>query len=246
MIRTKSLVVFTAISLTLFGAGLLLAYWYTAETGNGFRSVELGLLETSPRGQAGGLAIPASGDSSTNPPTATIEVRNITTSSDWTGADTTIFAGEETELRWSSTNASTCSGSNFETGGATGGSTGSDASGVNEPAVDNTTLYTVSCENSVGTANDFLNITTLGTGPDISSDSIIVNSGSDAEVSWYVGNATNCVINGPGLDNYLVSTTTFNGSEIVTIENESTYSISCDNDRSDEVTIQVLPRIQET
>lgn len=174
-----------------------------------------------------------------DPPTATIEVRNITEDDDWTGGDITIDSDDEVELRWSSTNANSCSGTNFSTGGATSG----DTTSVTEPSGGNTTQYTVTCVGDGGSANDWLSVTNVGNGPEIEVDPPIVTPGEEVELEWDINDGTNCVLTGPGVDETLETAT---GTITVTIYNESTFTITCDDGLSDQATVEVLPVIQET
>ena len=61
----------------------------------------------------------------------------------------TIFTGESTTLTWSSTNATSCTGTNFSTGGATSGSI--------TVSPNNTTVYSVTCSGS-SAANSTLTV----------------------------------------------------------------------------------------
>lgn len=302
-----------------------------------FRSVEFNLGELSPRGFLGGYAVPASGESS--PPTVTLEVRNVSESGDWTTSNITVDYGDETELRWTSTNATSCTetaGTGFTTGGATSGtdssitepqpntseaytvscsgdggsandsltitvrdnappsvtlevqnttdgggwsgsdltidagedislrwdstyatscsgdnfSTGSAADGtqttVTEPVLGDTVLYTVSCTGGGGTAYDWLSVDAVGTGPNISCSPSIVNSGNSTRCSWNTNDAdpASCSVTGPSMN--LSPLITSSGNQDVTISNESTFIIDCGVSGSAEVTVQVLPEIQET
>jgi len=74
------------------------------------------------------------------PPTATLAL-----------LPSAIFSGDSTTVSWGSTNATSCTGTNFSTGGATSGST-------SVSATTNTT-YTVTCTGDAGTASDSKTLT---------------------------------------------------------------------------------------
>lgn len=177
-------------------------------------------------------------------PTVNLEVKNTTTDSDWTGEDITINSGEELSLRWESNNTASCEGQNFSTGNLTDGT----QSNVTEPASGTNELYLVACTSSSDSTisvYDWLYVTVLGEGPEIETDPPIVDPGDEVEVIWDTGDVDpgECTIAGPGLN---ISLTENTGSEIVTVYNESTYVIDCGVSGNDEVTVEVLPVIQET
>jgi hypothetical protein len=68
-----------------------------------------------------------------------------------------VYTGESFNLSWFSTNATSCTGTNFSTSGATSGSLSITPSGD--------TTYTISCSNVVGSANDSITVYDLGPRP---------------------------------------------------------------------------------
>lgn len=75
----------------------------------------------------------------------------------------TILDNEELQLRWSTTNADTCSGTNFGAGGATS-NTLTAPGAVTEPPAGDTRTYTITCTNSSGgSASESVVITTDST-----------------------------------------------------------------------------------
>lgn len=87
----------------------------------------------------------------------------------FSASDYNINVGESTLLRWTSTNAESCSSSDFNTGGAENNPSGVSVS----PAT--TTTYSIECSNTAGTAKG--------------SVTIIVNSAASPECSDGVDNA---------------------------------------------------------
>lgn len=70
---------------------------------------------------------------------------------------TSIVSGSSSVLTWSSTNATSCTGTGFSTGGATSGS-------VSTGSLSSTTTYSVSCAGTGGTATDSETVTVTGAG----------------------------------------------------------------------------------
>ena len=172
-------------------------------------------------------------------PTAQIEVRNITLDDSWTSDDITIASGDQIELRWESTNASSCSGGNFATGGLTSGTD----SNVTEPAANASLPYTVSCTGSNGNATDVL-VVTAGEGVvgEVTVDPSIVRKGDSVTVTW-TGASAACSLTGPGVS--MAALADSSGSTSVVVNGESTFTLTCPGG-TDTATVKVLPVIQET
>lgn len=83
--------------------------------------------------------------------------------------------------------------------------------------------------------------------PEINVNKAIIRLGESIVVSWDPRSNTNCVLTTnvtalpPATPNGNVV-----GSRDATPTGETTYSISCDGNRTDSATVKVLPRIQET
>lgn len=88
-----------------------------------------------------------------NPPTANLQVK--INSGGWSSSDQTINPDDTVTLRWSTTDASTCSGTNVNTGGAANSSSVSAAT----PNPGDTTTYSISCSGGGGSTNDSLSVT---------------------------------------------------------------------------------------
>jgi hypothetical protein len=173
------------------------------------------------------------------PPTATLEVRNDTTGSDWTGEDITIDDGDEISIRWSSTNADSCSGSNFSTGTATSGTDDT----IVEPSPGDDTTYTVFCENTDNPpASDALTVENAYSVPELSLDNPIVRLGEDVELTWNTGGNPPelCLLTGPGVD--LTDLTGRTSHTITATGGSQTFTLSCPGG-SAEVTVEVVPDV---
>ncbi len=179
-------------------------------------------------------------------PTAALQVSSDGGST-WTGSDVTIAPTDEIHLQWSSTNADSCSGYNF----STGGSTGSTQTSVTEPTAGNSTTYTVVCSSGASQDSDSLQVTVeAGVGASLTADDTVVHSGDTVTLDWNVGTSdpSTCEIRlgNSALSGYsTLSTAT--GSLNYTVNAESTVTLDCESGANlDEVTIFVLPEFQET
>jgi len=213
------------------------------------QSVELGVASMSPLGPSGGFAIPASGESYPDypsyapPPTAT-----LSTSPD------TVNSGGACSLFWSSTDATSCTGIGFSTGGAIQNPSGGHSTG----ALTQTTSYQVYCTGAGGTSATVSATCTvipptvsIGGGP----NPVIMPPGgcsSDCPttiITWSVSPMTppitSCTISGPGL-----SSTQVSGSQTITVTGQQTYTITCVNPNGGpplvkSVTINVTSQFKE-
>lgn len=88
------------------------------------------------------------------PPTVSLEIQ--VNSGSWNTTDQTINPGDSVTVRWSSSNASSCSGAGpgFNTGNSISGT-----DGVSTPAPNSSDTFTVSCSGSGGSSNDSITIT---------------------------------------------------------------------------------------
>lgn len=166
----------------------------------------------------------------------------------WDNRDVTIGTLDETKLSWESSGASSCSATSNPTGGgfSTGGATEGVDTDINEPAAGNSTTYILVC-NDEGDANytDTLTVTTESNGVSLVGNPTYVRAGEETELRWDTGvnDPANCTLTGPGLDMSPVPLAT--GDTDVTVTGESTYTLTCPG-ASDNVTIKVLPTVQET
>jgi hypothetical protein len=147
----------------------------------------------------------------------------------------TITAGNSSAVTWSSNNAVSCTGTNFNTGGAT--------SGTVSVQPGSTTTYSVSCANSSGNAAS-ANTTVTVTAPpqptaSISASPTTITQGGSSTLTWSSTNANTC------------SGSNFNtgnapsGSVTVTPSSTTSYNVTCSgpggSKTSNTVTVTVNP-----
>ena len=171
-------------------------------------------------------------------PTATLEQR-INDTAAWSESDVTIISGDDIRLKWSSTNASSCTGS----GGVGGFSTGvsSTTSGVDdsilEPGVGSSATYTVTCTGSGGSVSDSITVTKqspptvtmetqVGTGTWSTNNYIMINITDEVSIKWSSTDSTSCTGTGSGFN---VSNTSGTDTDITEpgTNSETTYTVTC-------------------
>lgn len=175
----------------------------------------------------------------TEPPTATLEARNITTGGAYTNI-LTITPGDQIGLRWSSTDATGCSGTNFSTGGSTSGT----QNNVSEPVAGDSKTYTVLCAGSGNPGSDSIEVTSVPViAPTVSSNETIVTLGNTATVNWDLNgnNPASCTFTGSGVPGSINAQT---GSFDLVVQGETTIKLSCLGG-DDEIVLKVVPRVYE-
>ena len=182
---------------------------------------------------------PSCNNGATNPPSCSIFTPTATLSVD----DNEIDVGQSTILRWNSTNATSCTGTGFATGGATASPPSGVSTGVLNSA--GTYNYQVVCSGAGGDSSPaFASVEVLAPSATISaSPSRVTSAGDSSTISWNATGVGSCTVSGPGL-----SSTDESGSQPVTITAQSTYTITCTTSGSpvtDSVTVNVLPVFQE-
>ena len=180
------------------------------------------------------IVAPASGTA----PTATLS-----------GDPIVINVGQSTTLTWSSTNATSCTGYGFNTGGATSGSV------VVSPT--NTYSYSLSCTGAGGTVNAApVTITVLGTCGGASSGVLTatpsrVNIGGTSRLDYSTHNVPpteTCTLSGPGLNQSFSPSgcNNFPPPVNVTVNTQSIYTLSCPSLPSTlKVIVNVIPKFEE-
>ena len=125
-----------------------------------------------------------------------------------TASPQSIGTGDSSTLSWSSTNASSCTGTNFSTGGATSGTV------VVSPAA--STVYTVSCTGLGGTGTNTITVTVgaLSALPTISFPS--------GTFTWTTTDAVSCTASGGWTGSVGTS-----GSHTVSAPVSTTYVLTC-------------------
>ena len=193
----------------------------------------------------GGIAFDSIIINKTSAPSATLE-RQVGNNA-WSENNALINVGDEVKIRWSSTDATSCTGSGFQTSGITDGT---DAT-ITEPALGNSNTYIVTCTGDGSQVADSLTVTT-GTGsltyPTVTlerqtagglwqTDNVIIDAGEDVNLRWISANATICT--GDGFD----TASTTSGSKAIVEPGAGTstaYIVSCTSSEgtvSDSLTI---------
>jgi 3D (Asp-Asp-Asp) domain-containing protein len=127
-----------------------------------------------------------------------------------------ISAGEITTVTWESTEATQCTGAQFSTDGAVGGS--------QDVAPANTTTYQLSCSGPGGTVTDSVTVTVVPKPvASIAADPPVIQPGESSELTWTSSHADFCV--GTGFSTGAGQTTS--GSVIVSPTVTTTYLVTC-------------------
>jgi|GEM_PF-6671185 len=158
-----------------------------------------------------------------------------------------IILGGTSLLTWGSTNATSCTGSGFSTGGATSGTK------LVGPSTD--TNYAVTCTNAntSATASKAIMVTVRQPSASISSSTGRAKKGDTVTISWNAQNVTSCTISGTGIGTTGTKTQSavggsLSGSQDVVIQAQSTYIISCSpsgQSSQSAATVNLAPDFQE-
>jgi len=161
---------------------------------------------------------------------------------------TTVNVGEPATLTWSSSNASSCAGVGFSTGGKTQNTTGLQV--VPVPPV---TVYRIQCSGSGTPAEDAAEVYVASPTVDIAviPANSLIRAGDSVVLSWSAVDITknSCELRGPGIvrrqSNNLIQ---WDGTTSVSINQESTFTISCNSSGgviTDSVTVGLVPDFEE-
>jgi len=157
----------------------------------------------------------------------------------WTASDQTINFGDEVRLRWSSTNnPATCTGTGFNTGGATSNTAGVI---VTNPAPADSSEFSISCIGSGTPGNNSVRVTTNGLplpvitlvsnidGGAFTAGNKTIDSGQQVRMQWTALNATNCT--GIGADSSFLFSGNSGSSGIIEPGSGSNgiYGVRCTN-----------------
>ncbi len=210
------------------------------------KSVEVGVMPLSPKGIAGGYAIPASCPSYEHtpgecaPPAADFFGENNQTGQQ--GGALSINQGGSATIDWNATSATSCDGLNFSTGGATSGTA------VVSPTTD--TTYTLVCYYdpnvySPSSLQGSVGITVINPGLSIDASPTSVRSGDGSTISWSATNVDSCLVTGPnGFSQTGISGSAPSGA----LTQQSVFVITCENEGgeiSDSVTVTLIPEFEE-
>lgn len=145
-------------------------------------------------------------------------------------------------LTWSSTNATSCTGGGFSTGGAISGSVSTNVAGA----------YTLSCTGTGGSCSTSTNVgggaCTAPTGT-ITANPTRVKSGDSSTITYSATGITNsCTVTGPGVNQTIpANSCTVPGSSASTgpLTTQSVYILTCDGVERGRAVVNVLPKIIE-
>ena len=169
-----------------------------------------------------------------NPPTLSVSVN-----------PSSITAGQSTTFSWSSSNATSCTGSR-------GGSYPTSGSFVDYPSV--TTTYGLTCTGPGGSVTRSATVTVSASSPPvvaITSSASSINAGQSVTLGWGTSNATSCTGSAsPADSNWSGSITPVGGgSRSVSPTQTTTYTLSCSGpggSASNSVMITVIPPVGPT
>ncbi len=136
-----------------------------------------------------------------------------------TPSPSTISQGSSSALTWSSTNATSCTGSNFSTGGAT--------SGTVSVSPSTSTTYSVTCTGAGGTSAPSSRTVTVVANPPAAPTATLTASptnpagGQSVTLTWSSTNAISCT------STQFDTQGATSGSVVVTPSGSTTYNITC-------------------
>ncbi|PIR45119.1 MAG: hypothetical protein COV10_01175 [Candidatus Vogelbacteria bacterium CG10_big_fil_rev_8_21_14_0_10_51_16] len=134
-------------------------------------------------------------------------------------AETSLAAGGATALSWSSLDATSCTGTNFDTGGATANSTGVTVS----PTV--TTEYMLRCSGPGGDATRSITVQVNQPTPTatLTATPTTINRGQSATLTWSSTNSTSCTGSNFSTGNFTANSTGVTVNPLTTTD----YGLSC-------------------
>ena len=147
----------------------------------------------------------------------------------------TIAQGQSSKLTWSSTGATSCTGTGFSTDSSTSNSTGISVS----PS--RTSIYQIACSGAGGTSTKNATVTVLVPNVSIDASPKRITKGGETEISWNVSDASTCSITKNG-NAWKSPTVNDEGKSFGSYTDEPSiqtiYKISCSGEE-DSVTVNV-------
>lgn len=188
----------------------------TSCTGTGFTTggAVSGSVTVSPSTTTNyGLSCTGSGGTNTGSATVTVTPAPTPTAS-LTASPSSMGAGGAGTVTWSSANTTSCTGTNFSTGGATSGSV------LVSPLT--TTTYSMTCTGLGGsvTKTDSITIVPAATAS-LTASPTSITSGGSSTLTWSSTNASSCTGSG------FATGSATSGSVAVTPTVDTTYSVTC-------------------
>lgn len=154
-----------------------------------------------------------------------------------------VITGNNATLTWSSTNATSCTGTGFNTGGATSGSL-SVGPLSNPPQA--SYGYQISCSGAANPpASDTHTVNVVVPTVDISVSPDRVTAGGSVNVSWTSSQATSCTVS--GTNGFASSGLTGTNVSSGPINTQTTFTVTCDGAAAtDYAIVNVVPFFEET
>ncbi len=176
-----------------------------------------------------GCTGPTDTTESPNPPTVPVV--------DLTANPTSVVSGNSSTLSWTSSGATSCSGTGFSTGGATSGS-------VSTGVLTTNSNYQVSCTGPGGTGNDTASVSVTNPTADITASPDRVNTGGSASLTWTTSQCTAAVLTRNGA----AFSTALSGTNVAAtnITAQTTFRLVCDGGTAtDTVIVNLVPTFEE-
>ena len=183
---------------------------------------------------AGGTVTDSITVTKSTPPTVALE-RSIDSGVSWSGSNVTITSSQQVRLRWTSSNATSCSGTG--SGFSASAVSGSDIN-ITEPTVGNSITYTVTCSGAGGSASDSITVTrpavptvtlerSIDNGFSWSGSNVNITGSQQVRLKWSSTDATSCTHTGGS--GFYANAVSGNDNSInePSAGNSRTYSISC-------------------
>ena len=158
----------------------------------------------------------------------------------FTASPREIASGDSSTLTWTSTNATSCTGTGFSTGGRTSGS-----AQVSPTA---TSVYQLSCTGTGGSVVKNATVTVRNPNLSISADPVRVQTGKTSTITWSATDVNSCTVTGPNGFKKSGTGPAVSGSATQTITGKSTFVLSCDTvqgTRTEKVVVNVVPLFEE-
>jgi len=179
---------------------------------------------------------------SDNDPVADIKARALGSGAAWSDGPLTISALQEVELRWDSTNATSCTGdTNYSTGGADEGTTAV----VAEAPGGQSRTYTVTCSKSGDSDQDTVQVDrdVPVSPPTITANPDRVRQGETATITGNLNGHTGCAITGGNTNITVPDGTTSFSYTSAAILGETTLTLECALGEDSDI-VYILPSVQ--
>ncbi len=162
---------------------------------------------------------------------------DVPTASLW-ASPPSVASNEASTLSWECTKSTSASIDN-----GIGSVTPVDGGTISTGPLLSKTDYTLTCTGDKGSAKSFYSVLVNPPTVDIHADPPLVKKGGQTIILWESHGATSCLVTGPGIIASLAHLKI--GSLTTTINNQSTYSISCNGVATKSITVGIVPEFNE-